>query len=60
VISGMSSSGSEDEAVSPRNRRVIVVEWVRLTEAVQALPEELAVARKAPEGEPIMFSVGTP
>jgi hypothetical protein len=36
------------------------MEWVGLTEAVQALPEELAVARKAPEGEPITSSVGTP
>jgi len=34
------------------------VEWVGLTEAVQALRDELAVARKTSEGEPIMFSVG--
>jgi len=34
----------------PRNRRVIVVEWAGSTEAVQALREELAVARKAADG----------
>jgi hypothetical protein len=39
---------------------VIVVEWTGLTEAVQVLREELAVARKAAGEEPAIFSAGTP
>jgi len=39
---------------------VIIMEWAGLTEAVQALREELAVARKAADGEPAIFSAGTP
>jgi hypothetical protein len=39
---------------------VIVVERAGLTEAVQALREKLAVARKAAGGEPAIFSAGTP
>jgi hypothetical protein len=60
MIWRISSPGSEDDAVSPRNRRVIVVEWAGLTEAVRVLREELAVARKAAGGEPAIFPAGTP
>jgi len=39
---------------------VIIVESAGSTKAVQVLREELAVARKAADGEPAIFSAGTP
>jgi hypothetical protein len=39
---------------------MIVVESAGSTKDVQVLREELAVARKAADGEPTIFSAGTP